>query len=286
MTFDTLITAEQLQALLATGTPVRLFDCSNDLGNPGAGLATYNSGHIPGALHADLEKDLSAHAPLPAVNGGRHPLPTREAFAERLRAWGLNTGEQVVVYDRQGINYCGRLWWMLKWCGHANVAVLNGGWNAWRAALGPVSTTPPHAEPAGRFQLGEPLVQLVDTDTVARQLGHPTQTVVDARATPRFVGDVEPLDPVAGHIPGALNHPFTQNTDADGFWLPPEKLRALWAQRLAGRDPATVVHHCGSGVTATPNVLAMVLAGYGYTALYAGSWSEWCRTPGLPCARG
>ena len=284
--FETLIGATQLQTLLASGATVRVFDCSNDLGQPTAGLAAYQSGHIPGAVHADLEKNLSAHAPQPAVNGGRHPLPTREAFAQRLRDWGVNPGDQVVVYDRQGAHYCGRLWWMLKWCGHAAVAMLDGGWNAWTAAGGAVSVDTPPPAPVGRFAATNPLVELVDTATVAKRLGHPQQVVVDARATARFVGDVEPLDPVAGHIPGALNQPFTTNLGPDGRFLPPEALRTLWAQRLAGRDPATVVHHCGSGVTATPNVLAMAVAGYGLTALYAGSWSEWCRTPGLPCARG
>jgi thiosulfate/3-mercaptopyruvate sulfurtransferase len=193
---------------------------------------------------------------------------------------------QIVVYDRNKSQYCGRLWWMLKWLGHEAVAVLDGGLQAWKDAGGALDSglaTP--AAPA-RFELKPPLRQLVLTDAVSAALGQPTQTVVDARAGARYRGEMEPLDPVAGHIPGALNRPFTENFTEDGRFKSPGQLKTEWTQVLAGRPASSVVHHCGSGVTAVPNILAMELAGFGPTALYAGSWSEWCRTPGLPCAKG
>jgi thiosulfate/3-mercaptopyruvate sulfurtransferase len=290
--YTTLITVEQLHALQQQGAPLRVFDCSFDLMQPTAGRTQFQTQHIPGALHADLDTHLSAHDRALAVNGGRHPLPTRESFAQWLSSKGLANGTQVVVYDRQGLNYCGRLWWMLKWCGHEAVAVLDGGLQAWVAAghatasgdAAASESTPPAS--ASGFALCDPLVSLRDTASVHAQLGTSAQTVLDARAAPRYRGEVEPLDPVAGHIPGALNRPFNTNLDEHGFLKKPEVLRAEFAALLGERDPQTVVHHCGSGVSAVPNVLAMEVAGLGRTALYAGSWSEWCNTPGMPVEKG
>jgi thiosulfate/3-mercaptopyruvate sulfurtransferase len=195
-----------------------------------------------------------------------------------------------VAYDRNGMNYCGRLWWMLKWCGHDAVAVLDGGFQAWVAAGGAVAfgeaasrTEAPHAR--GNFALREPLLKLVDTSTVSMQLNKDAQTLIDARGAARYRGEVEPLDPVAGHIPGALNRPFNSNLNADGFFKSADELRAEFTALLGNAKPETVVHHCGSGVSAVPNVLAMEVAGLGRTGLYAGSWSEWCNTPGLPCEK-
>ncbi len=283
--FQTLISAPELQALLASATPPLVFDCSFELMDPGAGPQQFRQAHIPGARYAHLDQALSAKGGQPSASGGRHPLPTREAFAAWLAAAGLDAGQQVVVYDRQGANYCGRLWWMLKWCGHEPVAVLDGGLQAWQAAGGPVDSgdAAPPATP-GNFVLQTSCVPVCGTADLARQLGHPTQTVLDARAAARFRGEVEPLDPVAGHIPGALNRPFADNIGPDGRFKPAAQLRAEFEQLLAGRDPASVVHHCGSGVSAIPNLLAMEVAGLGRAALYPGSWSEWCNTPGLPCA--
>ena len=283
--FTTLISVAQLQSLQASGTPLAVFDCTFDLMNPPAGHAQFVEQHIAGAQHADLDEHLATHDTALRVNGGRHPLPQRQVFAAWLQSVGVNNNTQVVVYDRNGMNYCGRLWWMLKWCGHEAVAVLDGGFQAWVAAGGAMQTGEARATTQGHFELCEPLVTLLHTSTVAQHLTDGTQTIIDARGAPRYHGEVEPLDPVAGHIPGALNRPFNTNLNADGFFKSADELRAEFAALLGSAKPDTVVHHCGSGVSAVPNVLAMEVAGLGRTALYAGSWSEWCNTPGLPCEK-
>ena len=295
----TLISAEQLQALTKNGQPLRIFDCSFDLTQPHAGVQNYLASHIPGAVYADLETALTARHGVPGAHGlitasgtdapasgGRHPLPNREKFATWLSSVGMGNEMQAVVYDRNQANYCGRLWWMLKWAGHESVAVLDGGLQAWQAAGFPVNSGEEPAHFQTNFLTGPEHARLVDAQTVARQLGRPAQTLIDARSTPRFKGEVEPLDPVAGHIPGALNRPFTLNLTPDGKFKPAEQLKAEFTALLGQRDPATVVHHCGSGVSALPNLIAMELAGLGRTALYAGSWSDWCKDPNRPMAQG
>lgn len=292
----TLISADDLKRLQASGAPLMLFDCSFDLMNPAAGEEQYRKAHIPGAVHADLDTALSdqgvidpdgTHHPHPdAASGGRHPLPSREKFAIWLSSVGFANDMQAVVYDRNGANYCGRLWWMLKWAGHEAVAVLDGGLQAWQAAGGEVTGREEPSHFQSNFKLRPALRRLATTQEVQRRLGQPGQTLVDARGAPRFKGEVEPLDPVAGHIPGALNRPFSQNVGPDGRFKPAAQLRAEFEQLLGGRDPATVVHQCGSGVSAVPNLIAMELAGLGPTALYAGSWSEWCRDPSRPVEKG
>lgn len=286
--FTTLIDVAQLQALIASGQPLMVFDCSFDLTSPAAGEQQFEQAHIPGAVYAHLDRDLSDKTgAADAASGGRHPLPSRETFAAWLRSVGLSADMQVVVVDRQGANYCGRLWWMLKWCGHEAVAVLDGGLQAWQAAGGSVASGPDKtSRPTGDFTLSPARARLVSAQQLFEQLGHPDQVVLDARATPRFRGEVEPLDPVAGHIPGALNRPFGLNLTQDGHFKSAAQLRQEFDTLLAGRDPASVVHHCGSGVSAIPNVLGMEIAGLGRAALFAGSWSEWCNTPGLPMAQG
>ena len=286
MHYTHLISVDELKALHASDAPLLVFDCSSELGNPDKADAMFAEKHIAGAVQAHLERDLSAHDPANAVNGGRHPLPKRELFAQTLQALGFDNAMQAVVYDRNGANYCGRLWWMLKWAGHDAVAVLDGGLQAWVAAGGAVESGPPPRRARGQFALKPALRRLVHTDEVLQQLGRPTQTLIDARGAARYRGETEPLDPVAGHIPGALNRPFTDNLGADGRFKPREQLQAEFDALLAGRDAVGVVHHCGSGVSAVPNVLAMELAGYPPAALYGGSWSEWSRTPGLPMAQG
>ena len=286
MNYTTLISATELQALMATGAPRLVFDCSFELMQPQAGDQQYRESHIAGAVRANLDQHLSAAEGDKASSGGRHPLPSREAFAAWLGSVGLGNAMQAVVYDRQGVNYCGRLWWMLKWAGHENVAVLDGGLQAWGVAGGALSQGPEAARPVQTFALGAPRATLITTRQVVDALGQSTQTIVDARAAPRYRGEVEPLDPVAGHIPGALNRPFGLNIGSDGRFKDAAALRAEFEALLQGRNAGTVVHHCGSGVSAIPNVLAMEIAGLGRPALYAGSWSEWCSDPARPVERG
>ena len=283
--YTTLINVTQLQTLQSQANSVMVIDCTCDLMQPAVGPQQFQEQHIAGALYADLNQHLSAKDAAHAVNGGRHPLPQREVFAQWLQSLGLTNDMQVVVYDRNGMNYCGRLWWMLKWCGHEAVAVLDGGLQAWLASGGATASGVAPTRAPSEFALHAPLVTLVDTVTVANRLNQSEQTLIDARGAPRFRGEVEPIDPVAGHIPGALNRPFNSNLNEQGFFKSPEVLRAEFTTLLNGRAPESVVHHCGSGVSAVPNVLAMEVAGLGASGLYAGSWSEWCTTPGLPVAK-
>ena len=294
-----IISALALQAQLAAKKPLRIFDCSFDLANPHAGHDQYLAAHIPGAVYADLDKHLSARHGVPGnhgvitasgadapASGGRHPLPNREKFAIWLSQVGFANDMQAVVYDRNGNNYCGRLWWMLKWAGHTRVAVLDGGLQAWLAAGGPVNNGEEPAHFQSGFELRAPLVRLVDANAVRAQLGQTSQVLIDARAPARFRGEIEPLDPVAGHIPGALNRPFAMNFDPDGRFKTFAHLKAEFEALLAGRPANSVVHQCGSGVSALPNMIAMELAGLKGTALYAGSWSDWCSDPERPTATG
>jgi len=289
--FTTLISAAQLQTLMQSDQPLMVFDCSFELMQPTEGDAQYAASHIPGAMRADLDRHLSAKGDADAASGGRHPLPARKKFAAWLDRIGFTPDMQAVVYDRQGVNYCGRLWWMLKWLGHESVAVLDGGLQAWQARGGALETGPETVpsvikKNTSKYPLANVGYALAATDTVVNQLGRPTQTLLDARGAPRFRGEVEPLDPVAGHIPGALNRAFNLNLDTNGFFKTAAQLRTEFEALLAGRDPATVVHHCGSGVSAVPNIIAMEIAGLGQTTLYAGSWSEWCSDPKRPMAQG
>jgi thiosulfate/3-mercaptopyruvate sulfurtransferase len=295
----TLISPADLRALLASDTPSMVFDCSFDLSQPSLGEQQYLQAHIPGAVYAHLDEALSARhgaagpqgvltaggADEPA-SGGRHPLPNRERFAVWLSSVGFDNTMQAVVYDRNGANYCGRLWWMLKWAGHEAVAVLDGGLQAWQAEGGEVASGEEPSRFQTNFVLGDEHAKLVTTDMIVKNLGQPSLTVIDARAPARFRGEMEPLDPVAGHIPGALNRPFSQNLGTDGRFKSPQQLREEFLALLGDRDPAGVVHQCGSGVSATPNLLAMTLAGLGNAGLYAGSWSEWCSDPARPVERG
>ena len=281
-----IISAEDLQTLLQQGADVRVLDCTFHLDNTALGREQFEREHIAGALYANLDTDLSTHNAAQAVNGGRHPLPQREAFAATLGRWGITPDTQVVAYDQVGTLTAGRLWWMMRWCGHTSVQILDGGWPAWQAIQGATASGPAKpVEATAPYPLGAPLETLITHQEVMAQLGRDSQTLVDARGAPRYRGETEVLDPVAGHIPGALNRPYTENFDAQGHFKSPEVLRAEWSRLLGQRDSASVVAYCGSGVSAVPNLISLALAGLPAHGLYAGSWSEWSRE-GLPSATG
>lgn len=276
----TLIDAASLRSLIAAKAPLVLLDCGFDLADPAAGARAYTAGHLPGALYAHLDADLSA--PKTGRNG-RHPLPARESFAATVARWGITPGVAVVCYDDQGGAYAARAWWMLRWIGLADVAVLDGGKAAWQRAGGLLESAVPTPVVAPPFPLSaEPGMPTVTADELLSGLGR--STILDARAGERFRGETEPLDPVAGHIPGARHRFFKDNLGEDGCFLPAPQLRDAFA--TFGDDPSCWVHQCGSGVTACHNLLAMVHAGLGDSVLYPGSWSEWCADPSRPVARG
>lgn len=293
-----LVSAETLLArcrAVPPGSPGAwvLLDCSFDLADPTAGRRAYEQAHLPGAHYVHLDEDLSdPKRPDPSTGRdprGRHPLPTPAALAARLGTLGIAPGLSVVVYDRQGGMFAGRAWWLLQSLGHAEVALLDGGLAAWQAVGGSLQSgaqADPAPQAVAPYPLGrEPLVRQVDVSSLAAGLGR--LRVVDARSAERFRGEVEPLDPVAGHVPGALNRPFAANLQPDGRFKSPAQLRAEWAPLLqaVGVQADSVVHHCGSGVTACHNLIAQRVAGLGDGVLYPGSWSEWCADPSRPVAR-
>jgi len=287
--FRTLICAADLRRWLeprSPAPPVVLLDCGFDLADAGAGERAYGQGHLPGAHYAHLERDLSGAK---TGRNGRHPLPQRSAFSARVGAWGIGPGTQVVAYDAQGGPYAARAWWMLRWLGHEAVAVLDGGAAAWLADGGQLVPEVPALRQAAPYPAlalaADELAPHIAVDALLAALASSQARVLDARAPERFRGEVEPLDPVAGHIPGALNRFFKDNLGADGRFKAPEVLRADFA-RLGLTTAERVVHQCGSGVTACHNLLAMAHAGLEGSALYPGSWSEWCADPARPVARG
>ena len=279
MGWTTLVSAGELAAAIDRCLVV---DCRHDLLDPTIGPAAYAQAHIPGARFLHQDTDLAGRK---TGRNGRHPLPERAALAERLRSIGLDRGQQLVAYDDHGAMYAGRLWWLARWLGHREVAVLDGGMTAWTRAGFPVTAELP-APRRGDFEAGASLAAAVEVDTIAGQLGSGRLVVLDARTPERYAGEMEPIDPVAGHIPGALNRPFRSNLRPDGRFKPAEVLRQEYEALLAGRAPAEVVHQCGSGVTACHSIIAMELAGLHGSALYPGSWSEWCADPARPVARG
>ncbi|MDH1700233.1 sulfurtransferase [Comamonas terrigena] len=284
MSNSPLISAEGLKAAVAAGEPVVVLDVSYDLSDPDAGLRAYLEMHIPGALYADLGDVLSAHH-RQSASGGRHPLPQRAEFASWVASQGVSNSTHVVVYDRNRCNFCVRLWWMLRWLGHDAVSVLDGGLQAWVATGGEVVSGPPPRPDAARFEVQPSLVDLVDAERVEQLLGEGAHVLIDARAAERYRGEVEPIDTVAGHIPGALNRPFALNFRADGRFKSVQELRAEFTTLLPA-NYVGLVNYCGSGVSATPNVLALELAGLGPASLYAGSWSDWSRRPGSAVEKG
>ncbi len=276
MVFDTLISCEQLADKL--GNPGwRIFDCRFDLAATSRGEQAYAEAHLPEAIYAHLDRDLSS--PI-TPQSGRHPLPEPDRLCNWLGRQGITAETQVVVYDDSGGTMAVRLWWLLRWLGHSRVAVLDGGWQAWTEAGLPLQHLTPEAVDATLF-VGRPdWDQVVSTATLQQQLlsGSALQ-LVDARTPERFRGEAEPIDPVAGHIPGALNMPLQDNLGSDGRFKPAEVLRSMYLQALADIPADQVVAMCGSGVTACLNLLAMEYAGLNGGRLYAGSWSEWIRDP-------
>lgn len=261
-----------------------ILDCRFALEDPDYGQRSYAQGHIEGAHQADLERDLSG----PVTRGltGRHPLPDPVALVERLQAWGISADSEVVLYDDGPGMYAARAWWLLAWLGKRDgVFLLDGGLKAWHAAGQPLSLNPPAAG-RGNFE-GTPDAALqISAEDLQQRLGQPSMTLLDARALPRFRGEVEPIDPVAGHIPGAQCAAFNENLDADGRFLPADQLKQRFAAKLGQRSPQQLVAYCGSGVTACHNLFALCLAGYPLGTLYAGSWSEWITDPQRGIATG
>ncbi|HEV8322927.1 MAG TPA: sulfurtransferase [Myxococcota bacterium] len=260
----------------------RVVDCRHDLADPGAGRRAFEAGHVPGALFASLDGDLSGPA-TPA--SGRHPLPDSATFVSRCRAWGISRDGAVVAYDASGGAWAARLWWLLADHGHAAAYVLDGGLPAWLAAGGALQSGPAVAPPPGDFD-GSPGHRPVVTAAEIASHSPVAWRLLDARDGPRYRGETEPVDARAGHIPGALSAPFKESLAPDGRLLPPDALRARFAALLAGRPPAEVVAYCGSGVTACHLLLALEAAGLGAARLYPGSWSEWIRDPTRPVRLG
>ena len=292
MSYTTLISAQQLSELLAQ-SPSRtvVIDCRHDLTQPDAGRAAYKAAHLPGALFAHLDHDLSGGKL--AADGrfkGRHPLPDRAAWLATLRGWGINDDTQVVAYDAHGGMFAARLWWMLRWVGHAAAAVLDGGVAAWQQQGGALSDAVETSPATGRITDKPSLAKTIDADALLLDIvTHPLASarknaIVDARAPDRFRGENETLDPVGGHIPGAKNRFFKDNLQPDGHFKPAAVLRAEWDQLI--RTPQQSVMQCGSGATACHNLLALEIAGLPGAALYPGSWSEWCADPARPVATG
>jgi thiosulfate/3-mercaptopyruvate sulfurtransferase len=280
-----IIPVDELKTLLRTAPAPVLLDCSFDLTQPDAGERAFAAGHLPGALYVHLERELSGpkapEGPRSPRFTGRHPLPERTALAAWAGRLGIAPGVPVVAFDGQGAIYAARAWWLLRWLGHREVAVLDGGIAAWSAAGGAMTTAPALPTPHPPYPTLAPAMPTLDATTLRAQVGR--LRVLDARAAERFRGDVEPLDPVGGHIPGAHHRFFKDNLAADGCFKPAAQLRAEFS--LEAPQPAQTVHQCGSGVTACHNLLAMSHAGLEGSLLYPGSWSEWCADPGRPVAR-
>jgi len=260
-----------------------VIDCRFHLEDTAWGASAYGMAHIPGAVYAHLDRDLSA--PVIAGETGRHPLPDVEAVIERLSTWGVDDRVQVFVYDDKGGAIASRLWWMLKWLGHDSVAVLNGGWTAWREGGFPVSDRPATPD-RGVFEPQCRPEMVVEADFVDSIKENPTYALVDSRSRERYLGEVEPLDPVAGHIPGAVNLPFADNLDESGLFLSQEQLQHRFAPIVGDRPADHTIFYCGSGVTACHNVLAFAHAGLGMPRLYAGAWSHWITRPDRAVAMG
>ncbi len=282
MGWNTVVQAEVLAAALGREDLV-VVDCRHSLADPDAGKTAFVAGHVPGAVHAHMDRDLSGTA-VPGAGGGRHPWPEAAGFSARLGAWGITPHHQVVAYDGGDGAFAARLWFLLRALGHANVAVLDGGWARWRSLGLPVETVASTPAPA-RYAADFDRSRLLDAAALQSHV-QAGGLLLDARSAERFRGDSEPIDPVAGHVPGAVNRPYTDNLDEEGRLRAPEELRAQFQRLLAGRDAGQVAVMCGSGVTACHHLLAMEHAGLPGARLYTGSWSGWVEDPGRQVATG
>jgi thiosulfate/3-mercaptopyruvate sulfurtransferase len=279
----TLISAAALHDHLDDGLVV--IDCRFDLADTGRGERDYRVSHVPGAFYAHLHRDLSS--PI-TPHSGRHPLPDIDRLADWLGRLGISRETQVVAYDDSGATMAVRLWWLLRWLGHDRVAVLDGGWPQWLAGRYPLQSQPIEPSAADRFHGKPDWSQVVTTDAILQQLETDADgfRLMDARSGERYRGEQEPIDPVAGHIPGAFSLPLTGNLGADGRFLPVDDLRKRYLQAIGDLRPDHIAAMCGSGVTACHNLLAMEIAGLKGGRLYAGSWSEWITDPRRPVATG
>jgi len=277
---DTTVVDSQILALHLHDPDWVVVDCRFTLTDPDAGRRAYVAGHIPGARYAHLNDDLSSPV---GAKTGRHPLPDPQVLAAKLGAWGIGPGKQVVVYDDSFGAMASRMWWVLRWLGHDAVALLDGGYPRWQREKRPVTAEAPALMPARFVPRLRPEL-CVGADEVARRVQDPAWLVIDARAEERFNGEIEPLDKVAGHVPGAVNLPFEDNLHASGVFARHEELVQLYRDTLRGVAPEHVIMMCGSGVTACHNLVAMERAGLKGARLYPGSWSEWITDPARPVA--
>jgi thiosulfate/3-mercaptopyruvate sulfurtransferase len=286
MRFTTLIDVDSIAAHLRTPGWVVL-DCRFELGTPSAGENAYSNGHIPGARYVHLDRDLASPV---GPNTGRHPLPNPALFAARASAWGIGPDSQIVVYDQGNSFFAARAWWIFRWLGHEAVAVLDGGLAAWQQANQPLEHGTPEATPQ-RFVAHPNNEFVVGVDEVlqsvrAGDFSSGTRRLVDARGADRYAGENETIDPIGGHVPGAINHHYARNYRAGGRFHDVATLEAMWRSTLAGVDPCNMTMMCGSGVSACVNLLALEHVGLKGAKLYPGSWSEWVRDAARPVARG
>lgn len=294
MSQSSLFSVAQAQAALAADDAV-FIDTRYDLTDAQVGVRAFEKARIPGALFFDQSRVMVGQC---TGKNGRHPLPQLSLFKQLLQRLQLDTGRQIIIYDASNGQFAARLWWMLRWAGITQVALLDGGWQAWLAADAPIDEAPIDAHRVSAIAQDIGLAETVAEDAeqgqmplyrreaILAQLDAPELCIIDARAAERYRGEVEPLDPVAGHIPGALNRPSSHNLQADGRFKTAEQLRAEWTDFIGPLRPQQIVHQCGSGITACHNLFAMELAGLTGSALYAGSWSEWVAHEGAPVAVG
>jgi thiosulfate/3-mercaptopyruvate sulfurtransferase len=280
MTYTKLISAETLNTQLHNPNWV-IVDCRFSLTDTEAGFTAYRHGHIPNARYAHLDKDLSSRI---TDFTGRHPLPNLTVLTKKLGEWGIDNNSQVVVYDDASGAIAGRLWWLLGCLGHENVAVLDGGYKHWQKLGFPVTTTLPAIKPSVFRAYPSEDAGLTALE-VQNALAQKSICLIDARSSERYRGEQEPIDPIAGHIPNAINRPFQLNLDNNGLFLSAEALRNQFISLIGDINPRQVVHMCGSGVTACHNLLAMEVAGLADSKLYPGSWSEWIRDKNRPIVK-